>query len=127
MADSFGAIFCSLEVDFDAGFGFGFDVTDIFSIKAMGKHTLISVHFDEQGFSCGTTDSVEVSAGVCGWDLFGVHDTKYYEIGSDNEYENYGSSHKLGFSIGGYLGFGGSVGFGWNLDYIYNRFCEIWG
>ena len=48
VADSFGAIFCSLEVDFDAGFGFGFDVTDIFSIKAMGKHTLISVHFARQ-------------------------------------------------------------------------------
>lgn len=35
MADPFGAVFCSLEVDFDAGFGFGFEVTDIFSIKAM--------------------------------------------------------------------------------------------
>lgn len=50
MADSFGAIFCSLEVDFDAGFGFGFDVTDIFSIKAMGKHTLISVHLMNRAF-----------------------------------------------------------------------------
>ena len=127
VADSFGAIFCSLEVDFDAGFGFGFDVTDIFSIKAMGKHTLISVHFDEQGFSCGTTDSVEVSAGVCGWDLFGVQDTKFYENGSGNEYENFGSSHKIGFSKGDYVGVGATIGFGWNLDYIYNRFCEIWG
>ena len=127
VADSFGAIFCSLEVDFDAGFGFGFDVTDIFSIKAMGKHTLISVHFDEQGFSFGKTDSVEVSAGVCGWDLFGVQDTKFYENGSGNEYENFGSSHKIGFSKGDYVGVGATIGFGWNLDYIYNRFCEIWG
>ena len=127
VADSFGAVFCSLEVDFDAGFGFGFEVTDIFSIKAMGKHTLISVHFDEQGFSCGKTDSVEVSAGVCGWDLFGVQDTKFYENGSGNEYENFGSSHKIGFSIGDYVGVGATIGFGWNLDYIYNRFCEIWG
>ena len=127
VADSFGAIFCSLEVDADFGVGFGVNVTDVFSIEAVGKHALLNVHFDEQGFSFSETDSVEVSAGVCGWDLFGVQDTKYYEIGSDNEYENYGSSHKLGFSIGGYFGFGGSVGFGWNLDYIYNRFCEIWG
>ncbi|HJI84862.1 MAG TPA: hypothetical protein OIM16_06255 [Oscillospiraceae bacterium] len=127
VADSFGAVFCSLEVDFDAGFGFGFEVTDIFSIKAMGKHTLISVHFDEQGFSCGKTDSVEVSAGVCGWDLFGVQDTKFYENGSGNEYENFGSSHKIGFSKGDYVGVGATIGFGWNLDYIYNRFCEIWG
>ena len=127
VADSFGAVFCSLEVDFDAGFGFGFEVTDIFSIKAMGKHTLISVHFDEQGFSCGKTDSVEVSAGVCGWDLFGVQDTKFYENGSGNEYENFGSSHKIGFSIGDYVGVGATIGFGWNLDYICNRFCEIWG
>lgn len=127
VADSFGAIFCSLEVDFDAGFGFGFDVTDIFSIKAMGKHTLISVHFDEQGFSFGKTDSVEVSAGVCGWDLFGVQDTKFYENGSGNEYENFGSSHKIGFSKGDYVGVGATIGFGWNLDYIYNRFCEMWG
>ena len=127
VADSFGAVFCSLEVDFDAGFGFGFEVTDIFFIKAMGKHTLISVHFDEQGFSCGKTDSVEVSAGVCGWDLFGVQDTKFYENGSGNEYENFGSSHKIGFSIGDYVGVGATIGFGWNLDYICNRFCEIWG
>ncbi len=112
VADSFGAVFCSLEVDFDAGFGFGFEVTDIFSIKAMGKHTLISVHFDEQGFSCGKTDSVEVSAGVCGWDLFGVQDTKFYENGSGNEYENFGSSHKIGFSIGDYVGVGATIGFG---------------
>ena len=112
VADSFGAVFCSLEVDFDAGFGFGFEVTDIFSIKAMGKHTLISVHFDEQGFSCGKTDSVEVSASVCGWDLFGVQDTKFYENGSGNEYENFGSSHKIGFSIGDYVGVGATIGFG---------------
>ena len=103
----------------DFGVGFGVNVTDVFSIEAVGKHALLNIHFDEQGFSFSETDSVEVSAGVCGWDLFGVHDTKYYEIGSDNEYEIYGSSHKLGFSIGEYLGFGGSVGFGWNLDYIY--------
>ena len=57
MADSFGAIFCSLEVDADFGVGFGVNVTDVFSIEAVGKHALLNVHFDEQGFSFSETDS----------------------------------------------------------------------
>lgn len=43
MADSFGAIFCSLEVDADFGVGFGVNVIDVFSIEAVGKHALLNV------------------------------------------------------------------------------------
>ena len=125
LLDSLGAIFYSLEVDADIGVGCGVGIESIGSIEAGAKYAL-AFHFDESGVMFGDIKSIESSGGVMGWDFVQFGDDIFYDYITQQEFESFGGSNKIGLSLSGYCGFGASISFGWNLDYVINRFCEIW-
>ena len=125
LLDSLGAIFYSLEVDTDIGVGCGVGIESIGSIEAGAKYAL-AFHFDESGVMFGDIKSIESSGGVMGWDFVQFGDAIFYDYITQQEFESFGGSNKIGLSFSGYCGFGASISFGWNLDYVINRFCEIW-
>ena len=127
VVDTVGAVICSVEADVDLGVGIGGSTSvGIMEFSALAKWAPLSFHYDEQNIFLGMKAATEAGVSVKGLDSIGWDYSNNYNYLSGQNEEHSGESHNIGFSAGAYLGIGGSVGVSWNLDYIANRWVEIW-
>lgn len=127
IGNSVGAVFCSIEVDADLGVGFGASVSSgIVNLEAISKINAYSFHFDIDNTYLGSKQSTEIGLGAAGVDLIGWDQTSFHDDISDEDITHTGETHNVGVGAGVYLGVGASINIGWNLDYVSNRWNDIW-
>lgn len=101
-------------------------MVDIVEISALEKWSPLALHFDENNLYFGMKSSSELGVSTARVDLIGWDNSNFYDYLSGQNIEHFGESHNIGLSAGAYVGVGGSISIGWNLDYMINRWSEIW-
>ncbi len=129
IADTFGSVISSLELNLDAGVGMGLTVNieEFVDVSFGAGWSFISIMYDyDNGINIGMKTFNESSISLVGWDVFSYGGYEYYSYLTQESYSNYGEDHVIGLSAGAYFFVGGQASIGWNLDYIVNKWTEIW-
>ena len=129
IADTFGAVISSLELELGAGVGMGLtmDIEEFVDVSFGAGWSLISLMYDyDSGINIGMKTFNEASISLVGWDMFSYGGYEFYNYFTQESSSNYGESHIIGISAEAYVGVGGQVSIGWNLDYIANKWNTIW-
>lgn len=121
-------MFFSLRLDLDVGLGIGgkIEAMEMVGITGIFEQYAYYLSFNANGIDYGTVEYSGIGLQLGSWDVISSgHKTVHSSVTGETT-ESYQDEHIIGLSASGYFVIGGGVRIGWDLDYIANKWVEIW-